>query len=165
MNKSRGGHGSFPPSYFLCPHQPSAPGSMGAFFSTPFYLHLPLMDWRLGHERFSQLAIFDYLTKSSRCKVVKLSYCNQIIFLFIFICGTIPAFVRTIEMLGLFTSLKSLALAPIDDPRPVRCGLSQFWKYQVRLKRRFTMKLNAIEIIVIICVVLVMGLVLFDVLV
>ena len=68
-------------------------------------------------------------------------------------------------MLGLFPSLKSLALAPIDDPRPVRCGLSQFWKYQVRLKRRFTMKLNAIEIIVIICVVLVMGIVLFDVLV
>jgi hypothetical protein len=68
-------------------------------------------------------------------------------------------------MLGLFTSLKFLALAPIDDPRPVRCGLSQLWKYQVRLKRRFTMKLNAIEIIVIICVVLVMGIVLFDVLV
>jgi hypothetical protein len=33
------------------------------------------------------------------------------------------------------------------------------------LKRRFTMKLNAIEIIVIICVVLVMEIVLFDVLV
>jgi len=37
-------------------------------------------------------------------------------------CGTIPAFARTLEMLGLLISLKLVALAPISHPAPGSMG-------------------------------------------
>jgi len=43
-------------------------------------------------------------------------------------CGTIPAFARTLEMLGLLISLKLVALAPISHLRPVRWGLFSILK-------------------------------------
>jgi hypothetical protein len=40
------------------------------------------------------------------------------VFKYLCMCGTIPAFGRTLEMLGPLISLKLVALAPINLPAP-----------------------------------------------
>ena len=54
--------------------------------------YLPAMSWLFGQLEISHIVIFHDLTKSPRCRSLRLTYCNLMLFPFVCMYGTIPAY-------------------------------------------------------------------------